>query len=527
MIGFGHNLRGPEWFATGNVKRSRPSKLVFPSNVALQVAMQVKFIAGWLWVVTLFLTYCAYFGAYVILNSCRDGVSTLAKGCLIAFPAVFAVYIGSCYVVSRLIRARDSRGYARLAMLIVLTLPLGYVLCDAPPVERRYSVQDLISTNPAVLASYDALMEFRKNGGITVPETISNNTYTVLLTNVTAHAELISRAWAEAADARLAIEHLDSYPGIADLVPGVPLDMNIPFVDFRTLRTLSHTYAAYANLQTASGRPEEGARQLGTLHRVARKVLPYSTVLVNRMIWTAVARNDIEAAYAMLQSPRCTRDALQILRSDFPPLAGEDVSLRLSLIGEYVWLASLCDQNLGPTNFLDMFSMPDVNTPTKTPLSSLFRRGVSRLVYYLMFRKNRTLEVLGRHTDLLVEGVEMHPPDVSAAEAFVVNYCRHPDIRNLGGSVLIAAGIPSFARAAENSVRTKVLSDLLAVEIAERLGEPAVLPDYYGSDPYQRDAKAGRFFSVGPDEKAGTDDDIFIGKNLDRRPPPASCPVRK
>jgi hypothetical protein len=195
-------------------------------------------------------------------------------------------------------------------------------------------------------------------------------------------------------------------------------------------------------------------------------------------------------------------------------------------MGEYVWLAGICDHYVGTTNFLDIFGLVGVAQP-KSPSFSLVRQGGSRLAYYLTFKKNRTLAVLGRHDELLVEGARKHPPDLSAAEDFVVNYCRHPDIRNLGGSVLIAVGIPSFARAAVNSVRTKVLSDLLAMEIAERLGEPAVLPDYYGSGPYQRDPQAGRFFSVGPDGKAGTDDDLFFGKDWDRRPPPASCPVRK
>lgn len=85
-------------------------------------------------------------------------------------------------------------------------------------------------------------------------------------------------------------------------------------------------------------------------------------------------------------------------------------------------------------------------------------------------------------------------------------------IRNLGGWRLISFATPSFQRCSETAVKTKVLSDLLAIEIGDRLNQPVVLNDYYSDGPYGRDKRTGRFFSVGPDKKPNTDDDIVLGK---------------
>lgn len=117
------------------------------------------------------------------------------------------------------------------------------------------------------------------------------------------------------------------------------------------------------------------------------------------------------------------------------------------------------------------------------------------------------------HLDLLVEGAGKHPPDMSRADSFIENYVRHPDIRNLGGWCLISIGIPSFTSASRTAVKTKVLSDLLAIEIGDRLDQPVVLDDYFSDGPYGRDKRTGRAFSVGPDKKPNTADDIVLGKN--------------
>lgn len=111
----------------------------------------------------------------------------------------------------------------------------------------------------------------------------------------------------------------------------------------------------------------------------------------------------------------------------------------------------------------------------------------------------------------MIDGAIKHPPSMADADFFGNTYRRRPDIRNLGGWFLVSIAVPSFAKAGTSAIKTKVLSDLLAIEIGDRLNQPVVLQDYYSGDVYKRDARTGRAFSVGPDMKAGSDDDIVLG----------------
>ncbi|MBU4365498.1 MAG: hypothetical protein L6437_05615 [Kiritimatiellae bacterium] len=481
--------------------------------------MRVKFIIGWLYAIILCLIYGLLLSAYGCLLRFHDHFydtrSSFLPHLFLALPAVF---IGCCFGVSWFCRKRnlDSRGHWRFALLVLLTIPIACLMHDALPIEHDYSMRDIVPGDQKILASYDTLMLFRKEGSMKVETTsdypqLLTNDFANLITNALAYSESISHAWDSIAEARSVIEKLDTYPGIADLTPQVQLGPNTPILNFMTLRSISLTYAAFANLKTAEGHPEEGVQHLAKFQSVARKALPHSAILIDKMIWMAIANNNIKAAFAILQQPQCTPETLKILKEAFPPISEEDVSLRRVFIGEYVWRKTLFGAELRPSTFLDAFVMTRVGVLPKSP--SFFRKAASSFVYYLTFRKNRTFRDFRKYNDLLVEGASRHPPDMSQANRFMDDYGRHPDIRNLGGWCLVSMAMPSYMRASGTAVKTKILSDLLAIEIGNRLNQPVVLDDYYSAGPYGRDKRTGRVFSVGPDKKPNTDDDIVLGKN--------------
>ena len=70
---------------------------------------------------------------------------------------------------------------------------------------------------------------------------------------------------------------------------------------------------------------------------------------------------------------------------------------------------------------------------------------------------------------------------------------------------------PDWARAAEACNRAQVLSDLLALHIAQETGAGLELADHYSGQPYLWSAASGRWASVGKDQEPGTDDDITLG----------------
>lgn len=293
--------------------------------------VRVKLIIGWLYTVILCLIYGLLLSAYGFLLRFPDPFDAQKSSfvLLLFVLALLAVFIGCCFGVSWLCRKRnlDSRGYWRLALLVLLTIPVACLMHDASPIEHDYSLQDIVSTDQEVLKSYDTLMLFRKGGSIKVETTDPSSTYPQFqtnilanyLTNTLAYSESISYAWNSIAAARTVIEKLDTYPGIADLTPQVQLGTNTPIPYFVTLRSVSWAYAAYANLKTAEGHPDEGVQHLAKIQSVTRKTLPYSAILIDKMVWITIARKNIEAAFAIMQQMQCTHETIAVLKKNFPP----------------------------------------------------------------------------------------------------------------------------------------------------------------------------------------------------------------
>ena len=478
--------------------------------------MRVRAIFGWSWFLILCVIYSLMLAAYdFLLRHATGGPSH--EGVLIHPVAIGVVvlvaFIGCYFLLARFLHARglDPAGFWRGGLLVLLSLPVVWVMTDARPIEHDYSMDDLVSLNPEVLKSYDTLMLFQKGAGITVDTNILASCVGKILTpectNAVVYSNEIYRAWECMARERAIIEKLDSFPGIADLTPQVHRDANMPILSFFKIRNVGRANAAYARLKTAEGHPEEAARQLAGLHRVTRKGFACATILVHKMIWCAMERLNMETASAILHDQHCTPETAQILREAFPPIPPEEVAMRRVFIGEYVGDKGIFEE-LTPGNFLDAFYLPDLDT---RKISTEFRKTSSRVAYYLTFRKNHTLRDLRKQFDLVIEGSNKWPPDVSNAEALASTYRCHPDIRNMGGWLIASICTPSFIKAFQQIVETKILSDLLAIGIGDRLNQPVILDDPYSGGPYGRDKRTGRPFSVGPDKKPYTDDDIVLG----------------
>jgi hypothetical protein len=99
-------------------------------------------------------------------------------------------------------------------------------------------------------------------------------------------------------------------------------------------------------------------------------------------------------------------------------------------------------------------------------------------------------------------------------QAFAEEHFSRPRLNNLAGWYLLRNYLCSFSRAADSASRTKVLSDLLEIELHKRLGEPIDIPDFYSGKPYFVDPQNVKLTSVGPDGIAGTKDDIQLGQSF-------------
>jgi hypothetical protein len=422
-------------------------------------------------------------------------------------PLVFLVI---CVRMLWLCRKRswDMTGRLRTAILFLLVAILGVMSIDSPPIKNDYTAADILIKGRDVEASYQTLMKYFKKGSpikVDSPYMICKSEW-VIETNITAFSEGIEKTWNDNADARAVMDKLAKYDVIADFAPGVPLDTNIPILSFVALRNLVHTYRFHCLIKTENGESVEAARQLAEFHSVVLKAYKNCSLLVNKMCFGGVAGCDIETAYQIIQHPKCTPEAVKILANAFPSIPGKDVSLRSPIICEYLGLRNIC-ATWPAGEFMEVF-----RSPCKPP--SFIRRNLSRILFPLIFKRNTTINMLKLCYDPVITGASQSPMKIPDIQSLIEEHFSRPRLNNLGGWVLIQIAIPSFSRAANSASRTKVLSDLLAIELHKRLGEPIDIPDFYSGKPYFVDEKTGKLTSVGPDGIAGTKDDIQLGQSF-------------
>jgi len=100
------------------------------------------------------------------------------------------------------------------------------------------------------------------------------------------------------------------------------------------------------------------------------------------------------------------------------------------------------------------------------------------------------------------------PPQIFIYDK-VAGILSQQGIRNVGGLMLLTIIAPNCDKNREQVYLTKIYSELLAIYLHNRLGEELALNDPYTGKPYVRGAD-GVPFSVGPDGKPGTKDDITL-----------------
>ena len=365
-----------------------------------------------------------------------------------------------------------------------------------PPVEIIYTRADL-AVPPEVAASYETLMRYPK-GAEELPEFMLSTELLELAgtwTNFTMlQQEQIETAWQEMEAGRAYIENLDRFSGITDWVEGSPFGYEMPICSWHFIRDVFRTYSLYAMLQAQSGNTMGGLEQLSDIYSVSRKNLPYSNCLVTKMIFTAVSKQSLETAYHIISNTACSQEQLQFIKQRFLPLDAEHTSMRRVVIFEFLAMQMAIE-----TAWADIEQEP-FSLSTK-----------------ISYDYNQTLSLFQSLCSLLLEhsersefGVILDPKlDYSSHHESIWYYIAlYP--KNLIGQKFFSIGTPSYSRAGQKLIRTKIYSDLLALEVHRQLDEELSLSDPYSEKSYLYDEPNHRFFSVGTDGIPHTSDDIFI-----------------
>ncbi len=384
---------------------------------------------------------------------------------------------------------------------------IGASVYDCPSPEINYTWHNL-KVPAEVAASYDTLMHYRKNGTNELHIALSDDILELAGTwsNLLPHAEAIEQAWVGCEDARQYINDLNQFPFITDWNnPEEQPDMiEMPLPAFQMQRKLTQLYSVYATLQSQQNHVLEGINILVQHYTMVRKSLPYSTTLVSRMIFIAMANKDLQTADLIIRNSDCTQDQLKILNEVFLPLSDEDISWFRPLLSEYAGAQYVV--NISMQKELVQSMRESGSIPKWASTKSFF------------FKPNQTLQYFQNfYEPMLKTCTRGDDPKPQIVHASTQNDNLFSGIRaynpwNGSGRLIIAIMIPSLTKAYDHAIATQVKSELLALEIHKRQDEMLELHDPYTGAAYAFDEIHHRFYCIGPDGIDGTDDDIYINK---------------
>lgn len=387
----------------------------------------------------------------------------------------------------------------RGASLFLVAGILGFYFSDIPRPELKYTYRDL-QVPEEVAASYDTLMRYRKDGPNQIDIDLGGLNWRTFntWTNLLPYAETIDSAWDNCTEGRQYIADLDRFTYITDWpFTGEKPPYNLierPIVSFQSVRKLSTLYALHALLQAQRGNTDEGLRELAQHYSVTKKGLPYSTFMTTRMIFTALAKKDLRVLGMIIHKTDCTTEQLVFMRDHFPPLTANDVSFFRPSLGEYA---------------LEQLEVEGVKSMMESPLE--------KILIPFVFKPNHTLYLM---KETVEPTLAMMDGDAGYDETRAALYLRQdlcgklqakpPTVWNFLGRDWATAVAPSFQSAHKTSMQALVESDLLALEIRNRLGETLEIKDPYTGADYRFDELTQTFYCGGPDGFGGTKDDIYI-----------------
>lgn len=381
-----------------------------------------------------------------------------------------------------------------------LVVSLVWYLRDAPPIDNDYAekyLQVARSGGYRYLAPFfsENKVEILKNelADIAARETRSGNTHQVL------------SAWERISEYRTAIEQLDRFQTIRDIPENTPIQFNMPLLQYPLLNSVAEVYADYIRYEIANGNISEAIQQLVQLHRLARKGMAGSALLIHKMIFSALAHKTMIIAFGIVDDENCGQDSLRILKEGFKPITPLESDMTRVFISEYLMYKNMF-KKIGPSNWL---TMARFESQIEDP-NLMIRSYVQRPLFYLLFKPQMTITAIHEYYNCLIEGETHQPPDYSKAREYMKAYTSKPSPQNVVGWYLNTLGWSDFSKYGQK-VRSKIIiSDLLACAISKHLNEPIIIKDYFTNGPLRYKEKRCWITSPGPDGKYGTEDDITL-----------------
>jgi len=406
-------------------------------------------------------------------------------------------------------------GFAVMGIIISM-IPAGICVLwflDAEPIENDYTIEDLRSARQDAADSYLLLLSLGEGerdlksapaiglsaGNIEVInrlwDVVVTGDYPAIAGIVKENAEEINQAWKNGGKGREIIEKLSRFGEIADSTTPEIAD-EIDFIP--NLRDLAKLYNVYAYLQSVRGNNLAGADELVKLNSVFRKLSVNSRSIIIKLVCYVGLSLNMETANFILNNPQTSGETIALLAENFSPLTIEEVSLRNSMIFEYLTFKNSWDK----TSMLILVE--------KTPLLKL----------------NSTLRLYRKYCDSWIEqdgesdnyadGRLLVWPkylpnrlDISISPQGQIPWyykCYNP----VGWFRLLDILIPAIGTVGQRRMKVEVQGDLFQIVLNKRLGREVSLKARAYSDKYKIDLERKIIYSPGPDGADFTNDDIKL-----------------
>ena len=407
---------------------------------------------------------------------------------------VLLVVIG--WIVSHvMVRCGDRHCLVRGAVVVAAIGFLVYLRWDCAPPAKVYTWADVEQPSRQCAESRAAQMPITKlvlTNGTPMSDAVRSMLGTSMTNSVVLSCKTdIEAAWNGSTNYRAVLATLDTFDEIACITTNI----SAPILNFLELRRMAQLHWLYAQLKTVEGDPGEGVKHLAHLYSVARKALPCSGILVEKMIWIAVAGGTLSAASQIALETNTPPEVLRAIRKEFPPLQQRDVSLRNVMIGElacYNWFIGVMQANIGaPSLFL--WSSEKEAVPS-----------VAKVFTPYLLNPNAAMREAWQVMEPVIAGLSKMPMECPDVGPVLERRIERVRVKNAMGAYVLSVFLPNCMEAARKANRLKVRSDLLAVYLGKRLGEPVELNDLWTGKPYLVDETTGTPYSLGA-EKTQTD----------------------
>jgi hypothetical protein len=386
---------------------------------------------------------------------------------------------------------------------------------DAPPIPNDYTIADLRSAPPECDESYRILISMADPNnsyqddapsiGLTKQDTndlreirkiFLKNDLITISSELEKNSETILKIWKNAQKGINIINQLNEFPEISDLTEPT-FDNDTSYL--ANLRCIVTLFQIYSCLQTNMDKDEKAIQKLTTLHMFSKKFILNARSVINKLVGYACLNVNIQTANYIANNPKASNDSLVLLAEHFKMPDKEYLSLRNPFLFEYLTFR---------------YQMNHIIPRSKMkflPIQPLKYNSSMRA-----YKNHRNKWIAKDNNQQKPEELNVWPPlypDISVTTDPNGRFPWYYTAYNPVGSMLISILLPSMENVVEIKTRTEIYYDLLQIVLNLRLGRDIDFKACAYSDEYIIDIENKKILSPGPDQKVGTDDDIFLPIN--------------